>query len=66
MKKLLIGFISLAIGHQAFSQTTRKVKFDAFGKDSVNLYLNDAYFMIEDSCASIIAMPMSIMIQKFL
>jgi len=58
MKKLLVGFLFLIAARQCFAQTgatpQRHIKFDAFGKDSINLYLSDTYFLIEDSCASII------------
>jgi hypothetical protein len=58
MKKLLSALLILISTSLCFAQTEtniqRHISFKAYGKDSVNLSLNDAYYMIEDSCASII------------
>jgi len=58
MKKLLLAFLLFTTAKLCCAQTSvitnRRVNFKLFNKDSLNLYMNDAYFLIEDSCASII------------
>ena len=55
MKKLLISLIILGVISQCIAQSAnRHIKFEAFGKDSLNIYLSDTYFLIDDTCASII------------
>ena len=60
MKRLFIILLFLSITGSLFAQSSplqqvrRSIRFNILENDSVNLSLNDQYFLIEDSCAQII------------
>ncbi len=54
MKTILIFLLVLFFAFYAKSQTvSRRINFHITDRDSVNLPLNDEYYLIEDSCAQI-------------
>jgi len=54
MKSLLLSFFCLSFLTGALAQKNeRKLTFRTIGRDSVNIFLNDDYYLIEDTCATI-------------
>lgn len=75
MKAILFPVFTLLIIHSVFAQTApvkrsipvkRNIKIERIGKDSINLKLNDEYYLIEDSCSTIKRFsPYNFSIKKF-
>lgn len=54
MKSFAVSFLLFIIIFSAVAQNVRRISFRTMAKDSINLSLNDEYYLIEDSCAQII------------
>ena len=49
-----ICFFSIDLSGQTPQRAKRKISYRSLGKDSINLHLDKDYFLIEDTCSSII------------
>ena len=52
--KTRFTLLLLLICGLSFAQSTRNIRYRILNKDSVNIHFDENYFMIEDSCSSII------------
>ncbi|SDM12840.1 hypothetical protein SAMN05421813_106140 [Daejeonella rubra] len=53
MKYIFFLFLTITF-ITSFGQNRRSIRFNTFAKDSINLHLDENYFLIEDTCSSII------------
>ncbi|HEY1024248.1 MAG TPA: hypothetical protein VGE26_03730 [Sphingobacteriaceae bacterium] len=57
MKAILLTFLTIISTNLIFAQqpgVRRSVNFRSIGKDSINLHFDENYFLIEDTCSSIV------------
>jgi antitoxin component YwqK of YwqJK toxin-antitoxin module len=52
-QNLLLAIFCLAVYAATAQNTNRHIRFRSIGRDSLNLALDDGYFLIEDSCKQI-------------